>query len=210
VLHGGDAQCVDVREHGPRPWDVWRSRHGALRCFDSRRSARPCSTCRSLATMKTPHDATDLSRARRDVARDSRVGPGSLERLDRARERLVRWREALEAAGFRTNLSLIPPCSLAARHGDATDDRWVTVLPTGLIALERHDLGEAASTWSRATEQDGEPSIDDVLRAVRALFARGLQRSRHVGHPGGTGTSLDGGTSNGHGSVLPNGIGPHA
>lgn len=112
---------------------------------------------------------------RREALRDSQIGPASFDRLDRARERLVGWREALEAAGFRTNLSLIPPCSISARSVDGSDDRWVTVLPTGLIALERRDLGEADSTWSRANEQGGEPSIEDVLSTVRALFARDAQ-----------------------------------
>jgi hypothetical protein len=121
--------------------------------------------------MQPPYDATDLARGRL-AGSDARSGSGSLERLDRARARLVLWREALEADGFRTNLSLIPPCSIAARQVDVRDARWVTVLPTGLIALERDDLGETASTWSRANEQGGEPSIDDVLTTVRQLFAR--------------------------------------
>jgi hypothetical protein len=144
-----------------------------------------------------PSDATDPSRGRREVARESGVGPGSLDRLDRARERLVRWREALEAAGFRTNLSLIPPCSIAARNVDGCDDHWVTVLPTGLIALERRDLGELASTWSRANDQGGEPTTDDVLSTVRALFARGIHRPRsrtQAAAPGVTGQPSDGGS----------------
>jgi hypothetical protein len=167
------------RGYDSRPWDWRGSRCGALRCLVFERPICPCPACQSIA-LKQPHsDATNLSRGRRDAARDARIGPGSLDRLDRARERLVGWREALEAAGFRTNLSLIPPCSLSARRVDALDERWVTVLPTGLIALEREDLGETASTWSRANEHGGEPSIDDVLSAVRALFAR----DSHVAHP---------------------------
>jgi len=155
----------------------------------------PCCACQSFALKQPPYDATDASRVRREVARESGSGPGPLDRLDRARERLVRWREALEAAGFRTNLNLIPPGSIAARHVDGTNDRWVTVLPTGLIALERYDLGETASTWSRANDQGGEPSTDDVLSTVRALFARGLHwpRSRSFaappGQPGDVGSS---------------------
>ncbi|MEZ6018134.1 MAG: hypothetical protein R3F49_23720 [Planctomycetota bacterium] len=103
----------------------------------------------------------------------------ALDRLDRARERLVGWRAALEAAGFRTNLSLMPPCSLAARRMDESDGHWVTVLPTGLVALERCDLGAAAATWARASELDREPTIDEVVRTVRSLFARGISRARH-------------------------------
>lgn len=137
--------------------------------------------------MNPSQDATDLSRIRCEAPRDPRGGPGSLDRLDRARERLVRWRAALEAAGFRTNLSLIPPCSIAARRVDGSDDRWVTVLPTGLIALERRDLGELGSTWSRANDRGEEPSVDDVLSTVRALFARGTQRPRSLGQVGSAG-----------------------
>lgn len=116
-------------------------------------------------------DAIDLSRFRRDSARFQ----GTYEKLDRARERLIGWREGLEAAGFRTNLSLIPPCSIAARRGDDSDERWVTVLPTGLVALELREVGADATTWSRATENEREPTLDDVLRTVRALFARGVR-----------------------------------
>lgn len=132
----------------------------------------PVSACQIFFALKQPpFDASDLSRGRREVAREANAGAGSLDRLDRARERLVRWREALEAAGFRTNLSLIPPCSIAARNADGSDEHWVTVLPTGLIALELRDLGDAAATWSRANDKGGEPSTDDVLSTVRALFA---------------------------------------
>lgn len=103
--------------------------------------------------------------------------PRTLDRLDRARERLTGWRTALEAAGFRTNLSLAPPCSLAARRADSDDARWVRVLSTGLVALELRDLGEADAVWSRVTDSGAEPTTDDVLRVVRALFARPGGRS---------------------------------
>jgi hypothetical protein len=139
--------------------------------------------------MQPPFDASEASTGRRDVLRDSLFGPGSLDRLDRARARLVRWRAALEADGFRTNLSLIPPCSIAARRVEGGDDAWVTVLPTGLIAFERRELGETASTWSRANEL-GDPSIDDVLETVRALFAGATVEARSSGpaRPKGTPT----------------------
>ncbi len=136
-----------------------------------------------------PHDdATDLPGSGTDAARAHSAA--GLDRLDRARERLVRWREALEAAGFRTNLSLMPPCSLAARRGDASDEHWVTVLPTGLVALERGDRAAGDATWSRAAEHDREPTIDDVLQAVRALIQRSPVRPRTSGASGHSATKL--------------------
>lgn len=124
-------------------------------------------------------DAQDPSTLRRESHRSS-----TLERLEHARDRLLGWRDALEAAGFRTNLSLAPPCSLAARRGEDGDERWVTLLPTGLVALERRGVGEGAPLWSRLVEVDREPTIDELVRGIRALFARAGARSRGAGPTG--------------------------
>lgn len=136
--------------------------------------------------MSPHHDAPDWPAKSLDVS----PGPSPLDKLDRARARLVDWRIALEAAGYRTNLSLMPPCSLAARRVDESDERWVTVLPTGLVALERRDLGESAATWSRVTEHDREPTVDDVVRAIRVLFARPHARSGRASSSPPTGPAL--------------------
>jgi hypothetical protein len=63
-----------------------------------------------------------------------------LAHQERQLQRLQHWRARMEADGYQTMLSVVPPCGLIVRDRNVAD-RWLALAPDSSLAVFQRDAG---------------------------------------------------------------------
>jgi hypothetical protein len=132
-----------------------------------------------LDSMDTPPRTTALTALAPRPASHSVAVP-SLTPFDQQERQLIRlqhWRASMEADGYQTMLSVVPPCGLIVRDKQVAD-RWLALSPDRSLAVFQRDGAGNVRCQHLLVEALGLDSDAASALVASATVRRYLQRER--------------------------------